>query len=169
MPFRCWAPVLLWRVCAQRQSDFDSAIPRFESWRPSQPAESLPQVFRYSEKRRHSRGFAACRRTCVSRSPGAQSASAERPGDGRKVPACARGPTSATNFFVEGDSNESASNVRWRAGASQKRTCGQSGQVSNFVQILLNDFGESRRSRRQRKAPGLSIQLSARRPQTAPS
>src|SRR6266849_10338865 len=38
--------------------DFDSAIPRFESWRPSQPAESLPRVFQVWENRRHSRGLA---------------------------------------------------------------------------------------------------------------
>jgi len=40
-------------------SDFDSAIPRFESWRPSQPPESLPHVFRHSAKCRHSRWLAA--------------------------------------------------------------------------------------------------------------
>src|SRR5258707_3107325 len=34
-------------------------MPRFESFLPSQPVESLPRVFRYSEKRRHSRGLAA--------------------------------------------------------------------------------------------------------------
>ena len=61
MPFRCWAPVLLWRVCAQRQSDFDSAIPRFESWRPSQPPGSLPGSFGYPRKCRHFRRLAAKR------------------------------------------------------------------------------------------------------------
>lgn len=49
-------------------------------------------------------------------------------------------------------------------GASKliKRTCGQSGGVSNFIQISLSDCGESGRSRRLNKAPGLSIQLSTR-------
>jgi hypothetical protein len=30
--------------------DFDSTIPRFESWRPSQPAESLPSGIRRQKK-----------------------------------------------------------------------------------------------------------------------
>ena len=39
-------------------ADFDSAIPRFESWRPSQPVRSLRCDFQVGEKRRHSRGLA---------------------------------------------------------------------------------------------------------------
>jgi hypothetical protein len=42
------------------------------------------------------------------------------------------------NFFVEGRLNEGVSSVRLRARASQKGTSGQSGRVSNFVQIILN-------------------------------
>jgi hypothetical protein len=38
--------------------DFDSAIPRFESWRPSQPVRSLRCDFQVWENRRHSRGLA---------------------------------------------------------------------------------------------------------------
>ena len=37
--------------------DFDSAIPRFESWRPSQPVRSLRCDFQVWENRRHSGGF----------------------------------------------------------------------------------------------------------------
>ena len=37
--------------------DFDSAIPRFESWRPSQPVRSLRCDFQVWENRRHSRGL----------------------------------------------------------------------------------------------------------------
>jgi hypothetical protein len=37
------------------QADFDSAIPRFESWRPSQPVRSLRCDFQVWENRRHSR------------------------------------------------------------------------------------------------------------------
>jgi hypothetical protein len=40
------------------QVDFDSAIPRFESWRPSQPPGSVRRNFRLSEKWRHFRGLA---------------------------------------------------------------------------------------------------------------
>ncbi len=40
------------------QVDFDSAISRFESWRPSQPPGSLRRNFRLSEKWRHFRGLA---------------------------------------------------------------------------------------------------------------
>src|SRR5258708_6773961 len=39
-------------------ADFDSAIPRFESWRPSQPVRSLRCDFQVWENRRHSRGLA---------------------------------------------------------------------------------------------------------------
>jgi hypothetical protein len=38
--------------------DFDSAIPRFESWHPSQPVRSLRRRFRLCEDRRHFRGLA---------------------------------------------------------------------------------------------------------------
>jgi hypothetical protein len=38
--------------------DFDSAIPRFESWRPSQPVRPLRCDFQVWENRRHSRGLA---------------------------------------------------------------------------------------------------------------
>ncbi len=38
--------------------DFDSAIPRFESWHPSQPVRSLRCDFQVWENRRHSRGLA---------------------------------------------------------------------------------------------------------------
>ncbi len=38
--------------------DFDSAIPRFESWHPSQPVGSLRCDFQVWENRRHSRGLA---------------------------------------------------------------------------------------------------------------
>ena len=48
-------------------ADFDSAIPRFESWRPSQPARSPPGHFRVGEKPRHFR-----RLDPVSRVSGAQ-------------------------------------------------------------------------------------------------
>jgi hypothetical protein len=41
------------------QSDFDSAIPRFESWRPSQPTRSLPDDYLNSAKSRHFRRLAA--------------------------------------------------------------------------------------------------------------
>jgi hypothetical protein len=41
------------------QADFDSAIPRFESWRPSQPVGSLAGDFGYSRKWRHFRRLAA--------------------------------------------------------------------------------------------------------------
>ncbi len=41
-----------------RRGDFDSAIPRFESWRPSQPVGSLRCDFQVWENRRHSRGLA---------------------------------------------------------------------------------------------------------------
>src|SRR6516165_7284381 len=40
-------------------SDFDSAIPRFESSLPSQPLLSLPNNFPHSAKRRHFRRLAA--------------------------------------------------------------------------------------------------------------
>jgi hypothetical protein len=46
-----------WRAAV----DFHSAIPRFESWRPSQPPRSLPRIFRLSEKWRHFRGLPADR------------------------------------------------------------------------------------------------------------
>src|SRR5258706_3118778 len=39
-------------------ADFDSATPRFESWRPSQPVRSLRCDFQVWENRRHSRGLA---------------------------------------------------------------------------------------------------------------
>src|SRR6266481_3786848 len=39
-------------------ADFDSATPRFESWRPSHPVRSLRCDFRVWENRRHSRGLA---------------------------------------------------------------------------------------------------------------
>src|SRR5712671_6947689 len=39
--------------------DFDSAIPRFESWRPSQPVRSLRCDFQVWENRRHSRVWSA--------------------------------------------------------------------------------------------------------------
>jgi hypothetical protein len=39
------------------KSDFDSAIPRFESWRPSQPQASLAGDFGHSRKWRHFRGL----------------------------------------------------------------------------------------------------------------
>src|SRR6266478_2704961 len=38
--------------------DFDSAIPRFESWRPSHPIRSLRCDFQVWENRRHFRGLA---------------------------------------------------------------------------------------------------------------
>src|SRR6266404_1102821 len=38
--------------------NFDSIIPRFESWRPSQPVRSLRCDFQVWENRRHSRGLA---------------------------------------------------------------------------------------------------------------
>jgi hypothetical protein len=38
---------------AKGHPDRDSAIPRFESWRPSQPPGSLAEVPRHSENRRH--------------------------------------------------------------------------------------------------------------------
>jgi hypothetical protein len=45
--------------------DFDSAIPRFESWHPSQPVRSLRCDFRVCESRRHS-GDARCLRAPAS-------------------------------------------------------------------------------------------------------
>jgi hypothetical protein len=51
------------RLCALRRFrdrfEFDTA--RFESFQPSQPPGSLPDIFRYSEKCRHSRGLAGNR------------------------------------------------------------------------------------------------------------
>ena len=41
-----------------KQVDFDSAIPRFESWHPSQPVRSLRCDFQVWENRRHFRGLA---------------------------------------------------------------------------------------------------------------
>src|SRR6266849_1942348 len=41
-----------------RGADFDSAIPRFESWLPSQPVGSLRCDFQLWDNRRHSRGLA---------------------------------------------------------------------------------------------------------------
>jgi hypothetical protein len=41
------------------QADFDSAIPRFESWRPSHAVRSLHREFRVWENRRHSLGAEA--------------------------------------------------------------------------------------------------------------
>jgi hypothetical protein len=40
-------------------ADFDSAIPRFESWRPSQPVRSLRCDFQVWENRRHSQSLLA--------------------------------------------------------------------------------------------------------------
>jgi hypothetical protein len=37
----------------ENYADFDSAIPRFESWRPSQPKGSHARDFRHLEKWRH--------------------------------------------------------------------------------------------------------------------
>ena len=45
-------------VGIDRIGGFDSAIPRFESWRPSQPVRSLRCDFQAWENRRHSRGLA---------------------------------------------------------------------------------------------------------------
>jgi hypothetical protein len=39
--------------------DFDSAIPRFESWYPSQPSRSIPGDFSHFAKKRHFRRLAA--------------------------------------------------------------------------------------------------------------
>src|SRR6266853_502974 len=51
-PLDSVVPMLVWN------SRFDSAIPRFESWRPSQPVGSLRCDFQVWENRRHSRGLA---------------------------------------------------------------------------------------------------------------
>src|SRR5258706_7985427 len=46
-------------LCVSKEfADFDSAIRRFESWRPSQPVRSLRRRFRLCEDRRHFRGLA---------------------------------------------------------------------------------------------------------------
>ena len=51
-PLDSVVPMLVWN------SRFDSAIPRFESWRPSQPVGSLRCDFQVWENRRHSGGLA---------------------------------------------------------------------------------------------------------------